>query len=141
MNVDIQTETRLRALPLDSTLLELNPEEEAFFKSETGIQDTEELREHIIEVQEGAYKVSRHLNKIYTGSNIVLFRVQIYPYFCIRGFRFTRFKIARMPAYPRVLELGNSRPDAIFLDIGCCRKDQLILGVCLDNMTDNFAPG
>ena len=60
MNVDVQTETRLRALPLDSTLLELNPGEEAFFKSETGIQDTEQLRKHIIEVQEGAYKVSRY---------------------------------------------------------------------------------
>ena len=59
MDIDVQTETRLRILPLDDTLLEITPEEEAFFKSETGIQDTEELRKHIIEVQEDAYKVGR----------------------------------------------------------------------------------
>jgi len=100
MNVDGETESRLRTLHLDGTLLELNPEEEAFFKSETGIQDTEELRKHIIEVQEDAYKV--------------------YPYPCIRGFRFARLKISRMPAYPLVLELAKNRSGAIFLDIGCC---------------------
>ena len=38
-----------------------------------------------------------------------------------------------MPAYPQVLELGKNRPDAIFLDIGCCRKYQLIPKVCLDS--------
>ena len=58
MNVDGGTETRPRTLYLDGTWLELNPQEEAFFKSETGIQDTEELRKHIIEVQEDAYKAS-----------------------------------------------------------------------------------
>ena len=67
MSAEAQTETRLRVLPLDDTLLELNPEEEVFFKSETGIQDTAELRKHIIEVQEDAYKVSCYLNKIHTG--------------------------------------------------------------------------
>jgi len=55
-----------------------------------------------------------------------MFRVQVYPYPCIRGFRFTRLKIARMPLYPRVLELAKDRQDAIFLDIGCCRTDQLL---------------
>jgi len=59
MNIDVETETRFRALHPDDTLLELNPEEEAFFKLETGIQNTEELRKHIIKVQEDAYKVSR----------------------------------------------------------------------------------
>ena len=56
-DTDAQIEARLRALQLDSTLLELGPEEEVFFKSETGIEDTEELKKHIIEVQEDAYKV------------------------------------------------------------------------------------
>ena len=72
--LDIQTQTRLRALPLDNTLLEITPEEEAFFKSETGIQDTEELKKHIIQVQEDAYKVSRcsrtDRTKSTPGSNI-----------------------------------------------------------------------
>ena len=56
---DGETEKRLRTLSLDRTLLELDPEEEAFFKTEIGIQDAEELRKHIIEVQEEAYKVGR----------------------------------------------------------------------------------
>ena len=117
--MNTETATRLRALRLDDSFLKLNPEEEAFLKSETGIQDTGELKKHVIKVQEDAYKVRCCLNRIATDSN-VMFRVQVYPYPCIRGFRFTRLKIARMPAYPRVLELGKSRSDAIFLDIGCC---------------------
>ena len=54
-NANAPTETRLPTL--DGTLLELDPGEEAFFKSETGIQDTEELREHILKIQADAYKV------------------------------------------------------------------------------------
>ena len=46
---------------------------------------------------------------------------------------FTNLKISGMPVYPRVLELGKNRPDAIFLDIGCCSKDQFILRIYLDN--------
>lgn len=141
MNIDVETETRLRTLHLDDTLLGLDPEEEAFFKSETGIQDTEELKKHIIKVQEDAYKVTR-CSRVYqirsTRISNIVFRDQVYPYPCIRGFRFARLRIARMPAYLRVLELGKNRPDAISLDIGCCRKDQLILEVCLDNPVDNF---
>ena len=58
MDPDREAEKRFRILHLDDTFLQLDPEEEAFFKSETGIQDTEELRKHIIQVQEDAYKVS-----------------------------------------------------------------------------------
>ena len=75
MSVNAEAETHLRTLHLDGTWLELNPEEEAFFKSETGIRDTEELRKHIIEVQKDAYKVSRCSRvewvKYARGSNIV----------------------------------------------------------------------
>ena len=59
MNTDIETEIPFYTLPLDDTLLELNPEEEAFFKSQTRIQDTDELRKHIVRVQKDAYKVIR----------------------------------------------------------------------------------
>ena len=59
MALDGETKTRLRTLYLDDSFLELNPGEEAFFKAETGIQDTEELTKHIVGVQEEAYKVSR----------------------------------------------------------------------------------
>ena len=58
-NPDIETETRPRTLPPDDTLLGLNPEEEAFFESETDSQDMQELRKHGIGVQEDAYKGSR----------------------------------------------------------------------------------
>ena len=53
-----EIETRLRTIRLDGTLLQLDPDGEAFFRAETRIQDTEELKKHIIEVQEEAYKVS-----------------------------------------------------------------------------------
>jgi len=55
--LDRETETYLRAFQFDGTPLELGPEEEAFFKAETGIQNPEELRKHVIEVHEEAYKV------------------------------------------------------------------------------------
>ena len=42
--MNTETETRLRALRLDDSFLKLTPEEEAFLKSETGIQDTDELK-------------------------------------------------------------------------------------------------
>lgn len=58
MPPDGPIETHLRTLYLDGTLLELSPSEEAFLKAETGIQGTEELRRHITEIQEEAYKVS-----------------------------------------------------------------------------------
>lgn len=60
MDQDIETETHLRSLSLDSSLLVLDPDTESFFKAETGIQDTEELRKQIARVQEDAYKVDHH---------------------------------------------------------------------------------
>jgi hypothetical protein len=56
--------------PLDPKLLNLNEQEAEFFKSQTGIQDDNELRNHIIEVQKKAYETHK------------------YP--CIRNFSFTR---------------------------------------------------
>ena len=52
----------LRTTPLDHSLLVLNPDTEAFFKAETGIQDIEKLREHIIGVQKEAFKVSLYVS-------------------------------------------------------------------------------
>jgi len=53
-----ETETHLRTLHTDGTSTELGPEEVAFFKVETGIQDLEESRKHIIKVHRKAYKAS-----------------------------------------------------------------------------------
>ncbi|KII89875.1 hypothetical protein PLICRDRAFT_159089 [Plicaturopsis crispa FD-325 SS-3] len=86
--------------PLQPSLYNLSPEELQFFKSQTGIEDEDALRDHIMAVQAKAYK---H-----------------YPYPCIRRFAFTNMKISRLPAYPHVLDLAKSRKDAILLDLGCC---------------------
>ena len=111
--------------PGGSVLLELDPDAERFFKAETKIQDSVELRKHIIEVQEEAYKVGRcPPDRTSHMSLATIYFTQLYPYPCIRGFRFAKPKIARMPAYPRVFRLLGSRPDAVFLDIGCCSTDR-----------------
>lgn len=44
-------------LPLDQELT-LSSEELAFFQEQTGIQDEEQLKKHIISVQEKAYRAS-----------------------------------------------------------------------------------
>ena len=50
----------MTAIPaLDPSLLVLDPEDEAFFKATTKIDDTEELRNHIQSVAREAYEVSR----------------------------------------------------------------------------------
>ncbi|KDQ58877.1 hypothetical protein JAAARDRAFT_33617 [Jaapia argillacea MUCL 33604] len=85
---------------LGASSYSLDEEESEFFKAETGIHDDEELRTHIVAVQEKAYKV--------------------HPYPCIRRFAFTKLKIARLPGYEQLLKLGKERRGAIFLDIGCC---------------------
>ncbi|KZT13253.1 uncharacterized protein LAESUDRAFT_719587 [Laetiporus sulphureus 93-53] len=89
-----------RKQSLDERYYDLEADELAFFKSQTGIQDEEELKQHIMKVQEDAF--------------------EIYPYPCIRRFAFTKLKISRLPAYDQLLKLGKERKGAIFLDIGCC---------------------
>ena len=125
-----EIESHLRSLPLNSDVLALDPDTENFFKAETGIQDTEQLRKHILQVQEEAYKVSFAVSVHMPDLNI-LFRAQLHPYPCIRAFKFVRLKIPKMPIYPRVLQLLENRPDAIFLDIGCCSEHHPHLGVSL----------
>ncbi|KAH9933312.1 uncharacterized protein B0H18DRAFT_1101993 [Fomitopsis serialis] len=86
--------------PLDSSLYRLDEEEVAFFKQKTGINSSEDLKQHILKVQAEAYEV--------------------HPYPCIRLFGFAQLKISRLPVYNDLLILGKERRDAILLDIGCC---------------------
>ncbi|KAF8588232.1 hypothetical protein K439DRAFT_1384828 [Ramaria rubella] len=86
--------------PVDPTLLNLERDELAFFKAQTGIEDTNRLRAHILEVQAKAYEA--------------------FPYPCIRRFLFTKRRIAQLPGYEHVMQLGKTRQNAIFLDAGCC---------------------
>jgi hypothetical protein len=49
----------LKALPLDESLYSLDEDEDAldFFKAQTRINGNEELKRHILAVQEKAYRV------------------------------------------------------------------------------------
>ncbi|OAX33149.1 hypothetical protein K503DRAFT_839941 [Rhizopogon vinicolor AM-OR11-026] len=85
---------------LDTNLYNLTPEEAAFFKTQIGIDDDEELKRHILDVQTKAYKVA--------------------PYPCIHGFTFLKLNISTYPVYQHILKLGRERPGAVLLDIGCC---------------------
>ncbi|PBL03853.1 hypothetical protein ARMGADRAFT_1095995 [Armillaria gallica] len=85
---------------LDPTLYELAEDETAFFKAQTGIQDDAALKNHILTIQEEAYKVQ--------------------PYPCIRRFAFVNLKISTQPCYQQFLNLGKARKGAIYADIGCC---------------------
>ncbi|KAF7367631.1 Methyltransferase ausD [Mycena sanguinolenta] len=77
----------------------------AFIRQETGIQDSEALKQHIIAVQKKAYAVKG------------------FP--CVRYFAFAWWvvvweRISELPAYREALKLGREREGAILLDIGCC---------------------
>ncbi|TDL28239.1 hypothetical protein BD410DRAFT_782211 [Rickenella mellea] len=96
-------------LSLDRNLYSLDGEEQNFFKRQTDIQDGEKLKEHIIAVQEEAFKVVN------------------YP--CIQGFRFTKLKIGRHPAYKDFLKLGQERRGAIYLEMACCFGNDARLAV------------
>ncbi|KAH9481460.1 Methyltransferase adrK [Psilocybe cubensis] len=85
---------------LDPSRYSLEEDERQFFALLTGINDEEELKKHILAVQEKAY--------------------QVYGYPCIRRFSFAKLKIARLPGYPKALKLLEQRKDPILLDIGCC---------------------
>ncbi|CDO77885.1 hypothetical protein BN946_scf184838.g2 [Trametes cinnabarina] len=86
--------------PLDDKLYSLEGDELKFMQAQTGITDEEELKKHILKVQAEAYAV--------------------YPYPCIRLFRFIHFKLPKLLGYDRLLKLGEERPNAILLDLGCC---------------------
>ncbi|KAF7293052.1 hypothetical protein MIND_01204600 [Mycena indigotica] len=71
-----------------------------FLRSQTGIENIQELKQHVSEIQAEAYK--------------------IYPYPCIRGFDFLKARILRIPAYTQALNLLKGSSDAIYLEVGAC---------------------
>ncbi|TFY61381.1 hypothetical protein EVG20_g7081 [Dentipellis fragilis] len=87
--------------PLNSSLYKLGDEEKAFFKATTGISGDEQLKRHILAAQAKAYAIR--------------------PYPCIHRFAFLGIGITKNEAaYQHLLKLGIERPDALFLDVGCC---------------------
>ncbi|KAI0299339.1 hypothetical protein B0F90DRAFT_1560911, partial [Multifurca ochricompacta] len=85
--------------PLDLALLVLDPNEEAFLKILTKIDDAQELRDHIQRVAREAYEV--------------------FPYGSIGSYTFAKAAISRLPGYADVLALGSGN-GGLFLDAGCC---------------------
>ncbi|KAI0275323.1 hypothetical protein BC834DRAFT_43900 [Gloeopeniophorella convolvens] len=75
-------------------------DEAAFFKQQTGIEDDDALKVHLLTIHAEAYKV--------------------YPYNCIRRWSWAKLKICRLPPYQDLLKIGRERKGAIFLDVGCC---------------------
>ncbi|KAJ3888970.1 hypothetical protein GG344DRAFT_52594 [Lentinula edodes] len=81
--------------------LTLTQDELAFYKTQTGLTDEAKLKARIAEIAQKA--------------------LDVYPYHCIWTFGFLRFRILRSQSgYKQLLELGATRRDALFLDIGCC---------------------
>ncbi|KIJ16055.1 hypothetical protein PAXINDRAFT_113814 [Paxillus involutus ATCC 200175] len=87
-------------LTLQERYYEMTPEQSDFFKQQTGIIDDDELKRHILAVQEEAYKVA--------------------PYPSIATFSFIVLLLTRLPAVEDVKKIGLTRKGAILLDIGCC---------------------
>ncbi|KAI9454156.1 hypothetical protein BJY52DRAFT_773481 [Lactarius psammicola] len=85
------------ALPLDEGLYLCDT---TFFKQQTGINDDDELKTHLLTIQAEAYKV--------------------HPYPCIRVFSWASPGIEYLFSYQYLLKLSKEREEAILLDIGCC---------------------
>jgi len=78
----------------------LSEQELAFFQSQTGIKDEEELKHHVMSVRAEALTVM--------------------PYSCIKAFAFTKLIANRSPVYQQAIAIGKERKGAILVDIGCC---------------------
>ncbi|KAL5476781.1 hypothetical protein ACEPAI_2967 [Sanghuangporus weigelae] len=92
--------SRLPTVKLDPSLYKPSREEIYFMKGQTGIEEEEELKQHVISVQKEAWDVVN--------------------YKCIQSFGFLRLKMSRLPAYQDLLKLGKERPGAILLEYACC---------------------
>jgi hypothetical protein len=95
MSGDTSTpQTQKFVLPvLDEDLYNLGEEERAFLKQQTGIQDDDELKAHVLQLQAEAYKVCNFRST--TLANLCMFTPLTYlkwvhPYSCIRRFAFAK---------------------------------------------------
>ncbi|CCM06727.1 uncharacterized protein FIBRA_09021 [Fibroporia radiculosa] len=124
---------------LDEQYYNLQEDELAFFKAQTGIQNEGELKRHIMKAQEDAYKsdvwsgvlrpyeahfstkgkgMSHHFDAMLTTLDPVCRSIHIRVSAALLSPSI--LKISRLPAYKQLLELGQKRAGAMFLDIGCC---------------------
>ena len=80
-------------VPLDPSLYSIEGDALEFMKASTGIQDPEELKKHILAVQEEAYAVrtsSDLAEHAWYRRRVLTSPSQIFPYPCIRRFSFIR---------------------------------------------------
>ena len=71
---------------LDERLYDLTDEERFFLKQQTGIQDDDELKAHILQVQAEAYKVCNYLIEIYVTVSCLKtgFSLPLHPHVLFR---------------------------------------------------------
>ncbi|KAG2132765.1 hypothetical protein DEU56DRAFT_439609 [Suillus clintonianus] len=93
-------EAQLTFPPLDESHYSLRPKDAAFYKKLTGIEDDVALKQHILNVQQKAYKVA--------------------PYGSILLLSFLRRNLSELPAYQQIVRIGRTRKNPLLLDIGCC---------------------
>lgn len=141
LNYDIVGKGEFVTYPLDATFYNLGEQEIAFFKSHTGINDEEELKQHILRVQKEAYEVglfSRPTLEPLTPGRYT--RTLPSVGLCSRGETYStciytvtylahiysaitrRLQISHHPIYQDFLRLGRQRPGAIFLEMATCGK-------------------
>ena len=131
---------RLNIPALDEGLYDLTDEERSFFKQQTGIQDDDELKAHILQVQAEAYKVcdrepdENSCYNLIPGLPKTGFSLPLHPQVPFRKVstrkrdaetvfemgHSPRLKMCRLSPYQDLLRTGKSRKEAIFLDIGSC---------------------
>lgn len=80
-----QDAPRQQALPLDEGLYKLDS---AFFKQQTGIDDNDELKTHLLSIQAEAYKVTIFFRML--GPYHLTQSCKVKPYRCIRRFSWAR---------------------------------------------------
>ena len=130
-------------MALDERLYDLSDEESSFFKQQTGIQDDDELKAHIIQVQASAYKVcNREARQSQDGNSCLGLSQNRFiltlasassilqseswgegTWRQLKSDNSPRLKMWRLSPYQDLLKIGKSRGGAIFLDIGSCGKN------------------
>ncbi|KAI6117076.1 hypothetical protein EV401DRAFT_1864032, partial [Pisolithus croceorrhizus] len=88
----------------DPSIYSLTPDEAEFLKTVAGINGNDMLRAHILRVQEKAYKMIMAIHRL------------------VETHTRSRMLITKLPVYQDILGIGRERPDALFLDLGCCYK-------------------
>lgn len=124
-----------RSKGVDPSLYALAGDDLRFFKAQTGIEDDEELKEHVLAVQKEAYQVrlfdfSAACGCVNLGSTADLavplhLLVQLHSVCsrCIDVFGWlkdlARSRVAKFPIFKEAIALAQDK-DALFLDLACC---------------------